>query len=255
VANTDSDDVTVWGTCGNTIAGTIDLGIGSVPDGIAVLPAADTVFVSNSALDSISVASGAILEVVKQIPTGPRPGAIAVNPATEHVYVCVRGNVPARAGELLVVDGAKRTRLKTIDLSATDPSAEPRGIAVNAVTSQAYVTLAGGQLVIIDTAQNQVTTAVPAPEPAGLDAVAVNPATNNVFVSSTVGERVFVFDADRAQWVQTLSVGPGWPRGIAVNPLTNQVVVSNPNADTVSLIEDHGSYQPFQQYLPLAIRH
>jgi DNA-binding beta-propeller fold protein YncE len=165
--------------------------------------------------------------------------------------VCIRGNVPARAGELLVLDGIRQTIVKTINFSAADPSAEPRGVAVNPVTGHVYVTLAGGDLVIIDDLRGQVIGTVPAPEPAGLDAVAVNPATNNVFVSSTAGERVFVYDADRARWVQTLSVGAGWPRGISANPLTHHVVVSNPSANTVSLIRDYGWYQPFQQFLPL----
>jgi len=216
-----------------------------------VFAPANKVYVANSAADSVSVIDGDALAVGLEIPVGSRPGQLAVNAVTGRVYVALRGNVPATIGAVAVVDARTQSVRETIDLFATDPLAEPHGVAVNHITNLVYVALAGGQLVTIHGHANQVVGALAPPRAAGLGAVAVNTTTNHVFVSSTADNEVFVYDADVGGWVSTLPVGEGWPRGIGVNPLTLQVIVSNPYANTVTLIRDHRVYQPFGQFLPI----
>jgi YVTN family beta-propeller protein len=252
VANSTSDSVTVFNICANRPIGSVDLGSGQAPDGLAVLTTTNTIYVANSGADSVAVIDGDTLSVRSRIPAGPRPAQVAVNSDTEKVYVANRGNVPAGPGSVTVIDAASETVIRTLDLSSVDAAAEPHSVAVNVVTNRVYVALPSGQLVIIDGTSDQVLLAVPSPDSTGFDAVAVNPVTNNVFVSSSTGNSVFVYDADMSRWIRTLAVGAGWPRGIAVNPLTYQAVVSNPDANTASVIRDHGVYQPLKVYMPIA---
>jgi YVTN family beta-propeller protein len=254
VTNATSDSVTVFNICANRPIGSIALGNGQAPDGIAVLTATNTIYVANTAANSVAVIDGQTLTVGPRIATGPRPARVAVNPDTNQVYVTSRGNVPATPGTVTVIDATTQSVLRAIALSAVDPAAEPSGVAVNPITNRVYVALASGKLLIIDGDTDQVLQSIPPPQAGGLDAVAVNPATNNVFVASSTGSSVFVYDADMSRWSHTLAVGAGWPRGIAVNPLTYRALVSNPNANSVSVIRDSGYYQPLKVYLPIAVR-
>jgi len=253
VTNRASNNVTVINTCGNQRVASVPLGTNQEPEGIGVVGATNAVYVANSGADTVAIIDGATLTVGPRLPTGPRPGQIAVDPATQRVFVTVRGNVPATVGALLVIDDHTRSVVQTISLESIDAAAEPAGLSVNPLTHEVFVSLRGGRLVAVDGQSLEIARVVAPPEAVGLDAVAVNPASNHVFVSSSTGNRVFVFDADEARWVTTVAVGEGWPRGIAANTLTGQVMVSNPSDDTVTVIQDHGLYQPFRRFLPITI--
>ncbi len=258
VANTTTNSVGVLNVCAGRQIGSISLGDGRAPDGIAVLTTTNTIYVANSAASSVSVIDGNTLTVTKAIPVGPRPGQIAVNPHTNKVYVTTRGAPESSSGTVTVIDAITQRVTKTIGLSTADPqpAPEPYGVALNLVTNRVFVASASGKLVIINGDTDQVVRVLSAPEAGALDAVAVNPVSNNVFVSSLTGDRVFVYDVDLDGWGYTLTVGAGsdLPRGIAVNPLTYQVLISNPGDDTLCLIRDYGTFQPFHVWLPGVVK-
>jgi len=257
VANVATNNIAVFNVCAGRQVGSVSLGDGHSPDGIAVLTTTNTIYVANAAANSVSAVSGDTLAVTTTISVGSRPGQIAVNPNTNKVYVTHRGDPPGVSGGVTVIDAIAQSVSKTIDLSATAviSAPEPYGIAVNPVINRVYVASNSGKLVIINGENDEVIRVVSPPVPGGLDAVAVNPASNNVFVSATVGNKVFVYDADMDQWtIYTLGVGPGTPRGICINPLTHHVLISNPSSGTVSVIRDFGFYQPFKVWLPIQLR-
>ncbi len=251
VTNTGSDSISVFSVCANRQIASVRLGSGSAPDGIVVVREHNAVYVAMSGADSVAVIDGDSLSVVRSIATGPRPAQIAVNTITDKIYVTNRGSVPSVTGAVTVIDASSHAVLKTVDLSAIDPLAEPGGIAVNPTTNRVYVALASGHLVVIDGTTDEIVRSVSPPVSIGLDAVAVNPSTNHVFASSATGGLLFLYDANTQQWPYTLTVGAGQFRGIAVNPLTQHVVVSNPSDDTVSVIRDFGAYQVVQVFLPI----
>jgi len=256
VANTGTNNTAVFNICANSQIGSVPLGSGCSPDGIAVLTTTNTIYVANATANSVSVINGDTLTVSKTIPVGTLPGQIAVNPHTNKVYVTNRGYPSGNAGGVTVINANTQSVHKTIDLSASAavPAPEPYGVAVNSLTNRVYVASASGKLVIIDGERDEVVRAVSPPVASRLNIVAVNPASNNVFVSSTSGNMVFVYDADMEIWSYTVTVGTSPSYGLAVNPLTYQVLVSNPNDNRVSLIRDFGIYQPIKLWLPIVLR-
>ena len=254
VTNSTTDNLAVFNACTAMQVGSVFLGHGRMPDGVAAL--GNTVFVANQAANTVSIVNGTSLTVTKTLPTGPLPGQIAVNPRTNKVYVTFRGYPLTNDGGVVVIDGLTQTIIKTIGLSLADPipAPEPYGVSVNPATNMVYVASASGRLVIIDGATDSVDRAVTTPGFVGLDAVAVNPASNNVYASTSTGNWIHVYDATRHAWVYSVMVGMGLGRGIAINPLTYHVLVSNPADNTVSVIGDFGVYMGFRAYLPAVMK-
>src|SRR5712692_566409 len=69
------------------IAVTATVPVGSFPEGVAVNPKANTVYVTNARDNTVSVISGRTNTVVATIPVGSFPEGVAVNPKTSTVYV------------------------------------------------------------------------------------------------------------------------------------------------------------------------
>jgi len=260
VVNTGSNSVAKFdNVCGSVshLVGTLALGEGKRPNGIAVLTTTNTIYVANTQASSVSVIDGATFTFVKDIAVGPVPGQVAVNPRTNKVYVTSPGYQPDNDGTLAVIDGNSQTVIRTITFSGADAltSPQPYGVAVNPVTNKVYVGCFGGKLVVIDGATNNPLGALAPPTSSSLSHVVVNPASNNVFVASAVGDAVFVYDADAGTWGRPLSTGSGGPLGgLVVNPLTSQVLVSNTGQDSVSIVRDFGAYQPLRIFLPISLK-
>ena len=64
---------------------TISVGIG--PNGVAVNPSTNTVYVANDAGNSVSVINGSTNTVTATVSVGSFPNSVAVNPSTNTVYV------------------------------------------------------------------------------------------------------------------------------------------------------------------------
>ncbi len=108
-----------------------------------------------------------------------RPLALAVNPATNKIYVVNMGlRAGVDEGSITVIDGA--TNAVT---TVADPNASfPRAVAVNSATNKIYVVNFNGQnYTVIDGATNATTTVTDRNVQAPVD-VAVNPVTNKVYV-------------------------------------------------------------------------
>ena len=111
----------------NTVTATIPVGSG--PGGVAVDPAAGTVYVTNADAGTVSVIDAATSAVTATIPVGSGPYGVAVDPAAGTVYVTNVG-----AGTVSVIDAATRTVTATIPVGA-----DPVGVAVDPSTHTAYV--------------------------------------------------------------------------------------------------------------------
>ncbi len=150
--------------------------------------------------------------VTTTVPTGAYPVAVAVNPATNEIFV-------ANSDYVTVIDGATNT---TWD---TGFSYNPVAIAVNPATNRCYVANSGSDTVSVIYHNYFFVSTVPVGT--GPNAIAVNPATNEIYVTNYSSDDVTVINGATHK-TQNIAVG-GWetwgPLAIAVNPVTNKSYV------------------------------
>jgi YVTN family beta-propeller protein len=109
-------------------------------------------------------------KVIGSFVTGSKPMAIAVNPATNKIYV-VNDDT---SGKVTVIDGV------TDALTTVAVGTNPDAIAVNTATNKVYVANANGNNVtVIDGATNTTTTVAVGNSP---DSIAVNQTTDKIYV-------------------------------------------------------------------------
>jgi YVTN family beta-propeller protein len=175
--------------------------------------------------------------VVTTIPLGARPGAMAVNPVTNKIYVASCTHSLFRpAGSLTVIDGATNATT-VIEQSASPKGVCPTALAVNPVTNKIYgFDPNSASIVIIDGATNSTTMVA---ESHSSVAIAVNSATNKIYLAnaspnSNPSASVTVLDGATnsiATIVDPNTSGLG-AVAIAVNSATNKIYVANNSIET-----------------------
>ncbi len=195
---------------------------------LAVNPVTNRVYVVNQAWTSqlepggsfdygtgVTIIDGNTLTTTSAT-TGPAPGAVAVNPVTNKVYV---GNTESvgDSGDcsVTVIDGATGASTNVL------MSGSPGTIAVNPVTNKIYVSDTVGIFVTVIDGATNATTEVPVGFYPGW--IAVNPVTNKIYVSVVNDSAVAVIDG-ATNAVAQVPMGP-YPGVIAVNPVTNRIYV------------------------------
>ena len=199
---------------GATDAVIATIGVGHRPNGIAVNPATNRIYVANTGGNDVSVIDGATNLVIATVPAGSQPFDVAVNAVTNRVYVT---NVSSH--NVTVIDGASDTVAATVPVGFN-----PWGVAVNAATNRVYVANFGSDTVsVIDGTGNTTLATIPSQHwPSG---IAVNATTNRIYVSSwDITPPVKVIDGDTNTVVATI-VGSGFctnrARGVAVDEVNN----------------------------------
>ncbi len=222
-------------------------------------------------------------KVVTSFATASKPMAIAVNPATDKIYV-VNDDT---SGRVTVIDGA------TNALTTVAVGTNPDSIAVNPATNKVYVANGGSNNVtVIDGATNTTSTVAVGDSP---DCVVVNSTTNKIYVvnvssvnlskgtvtaidgatnvATTIAaggvnpnfaavdeatNRIYVLNLDAAgsaseidgvSLADTVINEPGIvPVGITVNPATNKIYVADANGYGVTVID--GATHTFVELMP-----
>ncbi len=119
-------------------------------------------------------------------------------------------------------------------LTSIDLGSSPQGITLDPLTQRAYVTLADGSLVGIDTLDNRALSTVHVGlEPRG---VAVNPATGLVYVANSGEGTVSVIDGTSYHLTDIVD-GLARPYGLAVDEVANRVYVSDSGTDCLMVID------------------
>src|ERR1022692_142881 len=166
---------------------------------------------------------------ITTVTAGNTPGAIAVNPMTNRIYVANETD-----NYVTVINGATNGTT-TIAAGFGD------GLAVNPVTNKIYVpneyfeniTGAPSYMTVIDGAMNGANTIAVGFGP-GPDGIAVNPVTNQIYVSN-FDNKVTVIDG-ATNGTTTVETGTS-PGPIAVNSVTNKIYVANYNSNNVTVID------------------
>jgi YVTN family beta-propeller protein len=169
-------------------------------------------------------ASGPHLATVGPIPVGAGPSAVAVDAATNTVYVA---NIFDNS--VSVIDGA------TNGVSATIPvGVNPDAIAVDELTGRVYVANSGDNTVsVIGAAAGTVSATISVgTRPA---AIAVDAATNRIYVANFMDSSIYVIDGATNAIRATFFVGAN-PDGVAVDEATNTIYVANRAGNSVSVV-------------------
>src|SRR5579864_1816302 len=156
------------------------------------------------------------------VPTGTSPDGIAVNIATNKIYVANTGS-----NNVTVIDGF------TYATATVAAGTSPSSLAINPVTNKIYIANWGSNNVtVIDGASNSPTTVATGTNPYG---IVVNPVTNKVYVANWGSNNVTVIDG-ASNSVTTVAVGTE-PQGIALNLVTNKIYVTNWGSSNMTAID------------------
>jgi DNA-binding beta-propeller fold protein YncE len=237
---------------------TVRLGIR--PQFLAVDSRTHTIYVANVGSNTVSVVDGRRCNAhttagcrgsALDIPLGPEPFTLALNEATNSLYVTMLG---APTVAILDLRDCKAAELRgclrpPVEL---DVGEAPGGIAINRRTNTIYVTgQVSSDVSVIDGARcnARVTRgchAKPVRVHAGLGArgIAVNEATDTVYVANPGANTVSVIDGAKCNGREhrgcgrragVAAVGVS-PRRVAVDEVTNTVFVTNAASNTVTVL-------------------
>ena len=178
------------------------------------------------------------LQFVTTITLDKEPECIAVNEATNRIYVGVEDG-------LLVIDCDSYAAIANITLEA-----EVIGLAINPQTNRIYAVVSGERVVVIDDATNQIVGEMPEVifDVAYGVGIAVNPFTNLIYIEDRTAamgdyDRVVVYSGETNTFVTSLNV-PGSNThtyieevGLAVNPETNRIYVTWSGNSTLHMFD------------------
>jgi YVTN family beta-propeller protein len=155
------------------------------------------------------------------IATGSQPVALAINTATNRIYVANQNS-----NSVTVIDEA------TDDTATISVGSYPTAIAVNPGTNKIYVAnQSSNNVTVIDGSSNFTTVIAAGRSP---QALAVNSVTNQIFVANYRDNSVTAINGSN-NLTYTIPVGD-YPSAISVNSSTNEIYVANLNSNTVTVI-------------------
>ncbi|MEZ0367114.1 protein kinase [Mycobacterium sp. pUA109] len=225
------DTVAVIDPATNTIATTVK--VGEIPagdrntqEGVAVDPAAHTLYAAKTRTDgTVAVIDTTTNTVTATIKVGEFPMGIAVDPTSHTAYA-----VNAHDDTVSAIDTTTNTVTATIKVGKL-----PMGIAVDPASHTAYVTNSGDDTVsVIDTTTNTISSTVYFVKSAHW--VAVDPTSHTAYVTNYTNQTVSAIDTTTNAITTTIKVS-GSPEGIAVDPTSHTAYVVNSTDDSVSLID------------------
>ena len=195
--------------------------------GIAVNPVTNMVYITDENNGRVYIVDGSTNTLTgTTISVGSLPNAVAVNSATNTIYVTNTGGSP---GTVSVIDGTNNTVTTTINVGNL-----PVAIAVNETTNTVYVTNQSDSTVsVIDGSNNTVTATINVgASPEGID---VNATTNTIYASSYSSGTVSVIQGTTV--TNTINGVGGNLEKVAVNAALNMVYVASASDKYVTVID------------------
>lgn len=213
--------------------------------GIAANPTSGNVYVARGnsvVVMTLNIGTNSSPTVLASIPVGTNPVGVAVDTATNRVYVANSGS-----NDVSVIDGSTNAVVTKI----ADPAAvHPVAIAVNPATNLIYVANSqSNNLTVIDGATDTVIATIPVgTSPSGVD---VDSQTNFIYVAnagnSQVGDLGNITVINGATPTTLASHGAGVstltdpqaknPVAVGVNSVTNKIYVANSGSNNVTVID------------------
>ncbi len=203
-----------------------DVAVNTVTSRLYVTGTATNNYVSDSTLSNeVTVIDGATSTRIAAIPVGNQPGHLAVNAATNRIYVA---NVADAT--VSVIDGTSNAVVATVPVGR-----EPRQLRVNARTNRVYaLSTLDNSVTVIDGASNAAVAAVPVG--GGARFMVVDAEFERLYVANNADATLTIIDTMRDAVVDTVAVGGG-PTAIALQPSIDRLYVVNSTANSVSILD------------------
>lgn len=188
----------------------------------------------------VTVIDGTTDMVERTIQAGGGLESVAVNPATNTIYVA-----NTDISSVTVIDGGSGQVTGTVTLSmdfGNGPiSVRPTLLAVNQVTNKVYIGLDQG-VMVLDGATNGATQVTPPLLNGSADfasSIAINPVTNKIYVgyASHIAANRVIGEIDGSTNTETLIPTGFEPTAVAVNVATNQIYAANRGDGTITTID------------------
>jgi len=204
--------VSVIDTATNTVAATVQVGIG--PQGVAITPNGAFAYVANFDSNNVSVIDTATNAVVATVPVGIGPFGVAVAPSGAFAYVTAFDSC---AGSVSVIDTtANSPTVNTVVATVSPLGGCPTGVAIAPSGAFAYVAnFTANNVAVINTATNTVLTTVPVGS--GPRGVAITPNGAVAYVANSTSNDIAVINTATNTVAATVPVGVG-PSGVAITP-------------------------------------
>lgn len=224
----------------SSIIDTISLG-NVLPEGIAINTKLNKAYVAHSG-NLLSVIDLSTNQVIKKVNTGYYNHMIAVNEATNRVYV-----TRSYYNQVTVIDGNTDAFLQSVLVGSS-----PWGVAVNSKSNFIYVANSGSNTVsVINGVTNTVIKTIPVQSrPWG---IAVNGEANRVYVANSWSNSVSIIDGNTNQVVETVPNVGSRPVGVATNPKSGKVYVTNEAGNNVTVILDSAAVPPPSTLTPVIL--
>jgi YVTN family beta-propeller protein len=246
----------------NTPCKTIDrsmLRIGDNPDGIAINPHTNNVYIATTDLNKnsskIAVIDCKNNNIVRNITfANTLPPQLAVTSIDQIDETSLKKksilqsviDLLQKKKDIVYVSNPSSNTILAIDadnnIKKIEVGLHPFGIAVNPTTHKIYVANTGSNTVsVIDGDTDKIIRNVAEQDIRNIyirnpTDIAVNPKTDKIYVANTGSNTVSVIDGDTDKIMKIISVGKN-PSAIFVNEKTNHVYIANRGSNTVSVID------------------
>jgi DNA-binding beta-propeller fold protein YncE len=218
--------------------------VGAQPQGIAVDPSTDMIYVANSGANSVSVIHGC--SVGSPITgVGNHPDAVAVDTAANTIYVA-----GYFSSNVLLINGATNTlEMTTISV----PGANIHDLALDPATNTLYASAYNlGSVAVINTTTDAVTGYLTGNQ--GPDGLAADATTGYLYSAMNYqsADRIVAYKANTIENVIHSKHDPGNGHTVAVDTATNKVFASvsaNPITGAGWVAEFNGASNKVTQYV------
>jgi YVTN family beta-propeller protein len=200
--------------------------VGTAPKGVAVHPAGNRVYVSNSNSASVSIIDPLTFTVVATVPVGSGPFGVAINSAGTRVYVANQTD-----DTVSVIDTGSDTVIATVTVGD-----QPAGIAVNPTNGEVYVSNHGDGTVSVIAPVTNTVIGLPIAVGSAPNGLAVTPSGTHVYVANQGTNTVSVIDAATHGTLAPITVGNN-PYAVAAHPTNGFVYVTVLNGGDVAVID------------------
>jgi YVTN family beta-propeller protein len=193
--------------------------------GVALTPNPEEVYTSDAGDGTVGVVDLKVMRVVRLIPVGGQPDAIAYDALHDVVVVAL----PAER-KLAFIDRTLRRVVGSLSLPGT-----PDLLAVDANTGQVFTAINDrDQVIVVDVSNQQVTTVLRGcaiKSPTGL---AYDPDQNRLFVADHLVMSVIDLLLDRC--LGSVNIGDGTDQ-VVLNPHTHHLLAANAGSRNLSVID------------------
>ena len=199
----------------------------------AAAEAAELLLVVNKSAHNVGVLDLATGKTLATVPTGHGPHEIAVSPDGSLALATNYGDRGKPGSTLTVIDVAKRSAVRTIDLGA---HRRPHGVTFFPDGRRAAVTTEDSRrLLVVEVVSGKVERAIETAQDVS-HMVALAPDAKRAYVANIGSGSLTVIDLQAGKVVKQVATGEG-AEGVAVTPDGREIWVSNRAANTVSVVD------------------